>query len=71
MEIQSKILSSVLEVDGNEVLQAVNQYTKALTLLDQYDHQSLERLFIRAYLVEMLRIMYSLTTGKRLSVMEL
>ena len=43
VEIQSKMLSSVLEVDGNEVLQAVNQYTKALTLLDQYDHQSLER----------------------------
>ena len=43
VEIQSKMLSSVLEVDGNEVLQAVNQYTKALTILDQYDHQSLER----------------------------
>ena len=43
VEIQSKMLSSVLEVDGNEVLQAVSQYTKALTLLDQYDHQSLER----------------------------
>ena len=43
VEIQSKMLFSVLEVDGNEVLQAVNQYTKALTLLDQYDHQSLER----------------------------
>ena len=43
VEIQSKMLSSVLEVDGNEVLQAVNQYTKALTLLDQYDHQSLQR----------------------------
>lgn len=43
VEIQSKMLSSVLEVDGTEVLQAVNQYTKALTLLDQYDHQSLEQ----------------------------
>ena len=43
VEIQSKMLSGVLEVDGNEVLQAVNQYTKALTLLDQYDRRSLER----------------------------
>ena len=43
VEIQSKMLSSVLEIDGSEVLQTVNQYTKALTLLDQYDHQSLAR----------------------------
>ena len=43
VEIQSKMLSSVLKIDGSEVLQAVNQYTKALTLLDQYDHQSLAR----------------------------
>ncbi|SFL29488.1 Fic/DOC family protein [Lachnospiraceae bacterium KH1T2] len=43
VEIQSKMLSSVLEIDGSEVLQAVNQYTQALTLLDQYDHQSLEK----------------------------
>ncbi|MBE5861661.1 MAG: virulence factor [Lachnospiraceae bacterium] len=40
IEIQSKMLSSALEISGNEVLLAVNQYTKALTLLDQYDHQS-------------------------------
>ncbi len=43
VEIQSKMLSSILEIDGSEVLQAVNQYTQALTLLDQYDHQSLEK----------------------------
>lgn len=42
VEIQSKMLSSVLEIDGAEVLQAVSQYTKALTLLDEYDHQSLK-----------------------------
>ena len=29
--------------DGEDVLWAVNQYTKALALLDQYDHQSLEK----------------------------
>ncbi len=43
VEIQSKILSSILEIDGEDVLKAVTQYTKALTLLDQYDHQSLEK----------------------------
>ena len=43
VEIQSRMLSSVLEIDGSEVLRAVNQYTKALTLLDQYDHQSLDK----------------------------
>lgn len=43
VEIQSKMLSSVLEIDDSEVLQAVNQYTFALTLLDKYDHQSLEK----------------------------
>ena len=43
VEIQSKMLSSVLEIDGEDVLRAVTQYTKALTLLDQYDHQSLEK----------------------------
>ncbi len=43
VEIQSKMLSSVLEIDGSEVLQAVNQYTDALALLDKYDHQSLEK----------------------------
>ncbi len=43
VEIQSKMLSSVLELDGEDVLRAVAQYTKALTLLDQYDHQSLEK----------------------------
>ena len=43
VEIQSNMLSIALNIDGSEVLQAVNQYIKALTLLDQYDHQSLER----------------------------
>ena len=43
VEIQSKMLSSILEIDGEDVLKAVTQYTKALTLLDQYDHQSLEK----------------------------
>ena len=43
VEIQSRMLSSVLKLDGNDVLLAVNQYTKALSLLDQYDHQSIRQ----------------------------
>ena len=43
VEIQSKMISSILELDGEDVLKAVTQYTKALTLLEQYDHQSLEK----------------------------
>jgi len=43
VEIQSKMISSILDIDGEGVLLAVTQYTQALTLLDQYDHQSLEK----------------------------
>ena len=43
VEIQSRMLSSALEIEGKDVLQAVNQYTQALTLLDQYDHQALTK----------------------------
>jgi prophage maintenance system killer protein len=43
IEIQSKMISSILEINGEDVLQAVSQYTKALTLLDKYDHQSLDK----------------------------
>ncbi len=37
------MLSSILEIDGEDVLKAVTQYTKALTLLNQYDHQTLDK----------------------------
>lgn len=43
VEIQSKMLASTLKVDEAEILQAVNQYTKALSLLDNYDHQALKK----------------------------
>ncbi|MCR4686673.1 MAG: virulence RhuM family protein [Lachnospiraceae bacterium] len=43
VEIQAKMLATAIEGDSNEVLRAVNLYTQALTLLDQYDHQSLEK----------------------------
>ena len=41
VEIQSKMISSILEIDGEGVLKAVTQYTKALPL------------YIKVYLVEM------------------
>ena len=41
VEIQSKMISSILEIDGEDVLRAVMQYTEALTILDRYDHHSL------------------------------
>ena len=43
VEIQTKMLANSLDVEQQDVLKAVNQYTKALTLLDQYDHQTLEK----------------------------
>ena len=41
VDIQTKMLASTLEVDEAELLKAVNLYTNALMLLDQYDHQSI------------------------------
>ena len=43
VNIQTKMLASTLEVDEAELLKAVNLYTNALMLLDQYDHQSLKK----------------------------
>lgn len=43
VDIQSKMLAGALEREESEVLKAVNLYTKALLLLDQYDHQSLPK----------------------------
>lgn len=43
VDIQTKMLACTLEVDEAEVLKAVNLYTNALLLLDQYDHQSLKK----------------------------
>ena len=43
VEIQTKMLANTMEVESEEVLKAVNLYTEALQLLDQYDHQSLEK----------------------------
>lgn len=43
VEIQSKIIANTMELEEAEVLRAVNLYTDALVLLDQYDHQSLSK----------------------------
>ena len=43
VDIQTRMLADTLEVEQQDVLDAVNQYTEALLLLDQYDHQSIEK----------------------------
>ena len=43
VEIQTKMLADALDVEEADILKAVNQYTEALTLLDQYDHQVVPR----------------------------
>ena len=41
VDIQSRMLADALDIEENDVLRAVNEYTDALLLLDQYDHQIL------------------------------
>lgn len=43
VDIQTKMLACTLDVEEADVLRAVNLYTDALMLLDQYDHQSLKK----------------------------
>lgn len=43
IEIQSRIIASALELESDDVYKVVNEYTKALDLLDYYDHQCLSR----------------------------
>ena len=43
IDIQSKMLSSTLDIDNEELLKVVNGYSKALDLLDNYDHQSIKK----------------------------
>ena len=43
VEIQTRMLADTLELEQKDVLTAVEQYTQALLLLDQYDHQSIEK----------------------------
>ena len=43
VDIQTRMLADALDIEESEVLRAVNEYTNALLLLDQYDHQILDR----------------------------
>lgn len=43
VEIQSRIIASALELESEDVYKVVSEYTRALDLLDDYDHQSLNR----------------------------
>ena len=38
VDIQTRMLAATLDVEEKDILKAVDQYTKALLLLDQYDH---------------------------------
>lgn len=41
VDIQTRMLADALDIEESDVLKAVNEYTDALVLLDQYDHQTL------------------------------
>ena len=43
IDIQTRMLACTLNVEEADILRAVNLYTDALVLLDQYDHQTLEK----------------------------
>ncbi|MBR1816454.1 MAG: virulence RhuM family protein [Lachnospiraceae bacterium] len=43
IDIQNRLLAATLDVEETDILKAVNQYTDALMLLDQYDHQVVPR----------------------------
>ena len=38
VDIQTRMLADALDIEESDVLRAVNEYTDALLLLDQYDH---------------------------------
>ena len=43
VDIQTKMLSYALDVDKEELTKVINGYTRALDLLDSYDHQTLSK----------------------------
>ena len=43
IDIQTRMLSYALDIDKDELIKVINGYTKALDLLDCYDHQTLEK----------------------------
>ena len=43
VDIQTRMLAGALDINESDLLRAVNEYTEALLLLDQYDHQLLSK----------------------------
>ena len=43
IDIQSRMLSYSLNIDKDELSKVINEYTRALDLLDSYDHQTLAK----------------------------
>lgn len=43
IEIRSNIISNVIELDSKEVFDVIQKYTQALELLDDYDHQVVQK----------------------------
>ena len=43
VEIETRIIAHMSEIDIDEMMQAVNLYTSALNLLDDYDHQCITK----------------------------
>ena len=43
IDIQNRMLAYSLNIDKEELSKVINEYTKALDLLDSYDHQTLVR----------------------------
>lgn len=43
IQIQSRLLASALNIEEKEVLNVVDAYSNALTLLDDYDHGTIPK----------------------------
>lgn len=43
IEIQNKMLATSLDIDSNELFNVINEYTEALSMLDDYDHNCLAK----------------------------
>ena len=43
IDIQTRMLSYALDIDKEELIKVINGYTRALDLLDSYDHQTLTK----------------------------
>lgn len=42
-ELQSRIISPAKNTEGKELLEVIDSYSEALNILDDYDHQCLEK----------------------------